>query len=56
MRSTKPLNRTFRYKAPAKRQRLVKEKHYAKYHTPKKPIRVHTKCPHCGKAIDITIK
>ena len=65
MRSTRPLNRTFRYNAKKQGKKVVSEKHFRKLHAEKKPVevhpekkslQVHTKCPHCGKSIAITIK
>jgi hypothetical protein len=56
MRATDPLNRTFRPKAKKTEMKLVKEKHYTKYHAEEKSMCVHVACPHCGKTIAITFK
>jgi hypothetical protein len=56
MRATDPLNRTFRHKTKKPRMTVVKEKRNEGGRVEKRPIRVETVCPHCGKKIAITIR
>jgi len=62
MRSTKPLNRTFKPKTTVRKNKIVTERHFRKYQTEKhrtektKTVRVEALCPHCGKKIVLVMK